>query len=92
MEAFQNEVSARLAVIRDITSLLTHIHQLRLNTSGNVRQNYTEVLRNELYRMMREIDEYKVVICNQLADIDTEAIMNTSRFPNMAISRQTTSG
>ena len=84
MEQFNREVSDRLSKIQKITEILTSVHQQRLYTNGNVREAYTEVLRNELYRMMREIDDFKVRVCDELSDIDAERIMNTSRFPNLS--------
>lgn len=84
MDDLQREVSIRLGKIREIADILTQVYHQRLYTNGNVREAYTQVLSNELFRMMREVDEFKVMVCEQLADIDTEAIMNISRFPNMA--------
>jgi hypothetical protein len=84
MEQFNREISDRLSKIQKITEILTQVYQQRLYANGNVREAYTEVLQNELYRMMREIDDFKVRVCEELADIDAERIMNISRFPNLS--------
>jgi uncharacterized protein YlaN (UPF0358 family) len=84
MEQFQREMSDRLNQIKSITEILKQIHTQRLYANGNVREAYTEVLRTELFRMMREIDDYKIRVCQELADIDAESVMNLSRFPSLS--------
>jgi hypothetical protein len=83
-EEFERNANLKLNKIREIAELLHIVYNQRLYTNGNVRDGYTQVLRNEMYRMMREVDDFKVWVCEHLVDVDAEAVMNVARFPNMA--------
>jgi uncharacterized protein YlaN (UPF0358 family) len=87
MEQFQREIVERVGKIQRISEMLTQIHQQRLYTNGNVREAYTEVLRTELFGLMREVDDFKLRVCEELTDIEADRIMNLSRFPNLSPSR-----
>jgi hypothetical protein len=52
--------------------------------NGPLRDSYISVIKSELYNLVREIDQFKQRICEEVADIDTNAIMNVSKYPNMS--------
>jgi hypothetical protein len=84
MEHLEEEVNVRQNKLVEIVSLLSHLYQQRQYANGNVRVAYTDVIHNELYNLMKEVDGFKVMVCEMMSDIDTEAVMNITRFPNMA--------
>jgi hypothetical protein len=69
--------------VRETTDLIEVIYNQRYYTSGTKRDAYTEVIRSELYRLIKQIDEFKMAVCERLGDCEGEAIMNMSRFPTV---------
>lgn len=70
--------------VRETTELIERLYNQRLYASGVKRDAYTEVIQTELYRLMKGIDEFKVAVCQRMGDINAEAVMNISQFPNLA--------
>lgn len=79
-----------LTVIKQKADIVEELYYRRLHTNGTVRDAYTEVLKTELFEMMKKIDDYKMILLHKMGDIDTEAIMNISQFPNLAGRNSTT--
>lgn len=76
--------------VRETTELIERLYNQRLYASGVKRDAYTEVIQTELYRLMKGIDEFKVAVCQRMGDINAEAIMNISQFPNLAVKKPET--
>lgn len=89
MEAFESEVNKRLDRIKDVVKTLTRVHGRREYTSGDVREGYNIVLRNELNRMMWEVDEYKSAVAMFISDVDGTAMLSHTRFPTYFPQRHT---
>lgn len=49
--------------------------------NGNVREAYKTIMENELYAMMRLVDEYKTRVCNMICSMSDNVIMRGSLYP-----------
>ena len=79
-----SDINRILTDIQHKAELVEELYARRLQTIGVVREAYTEVLKTELYIMMRKIDEYKMIVLSKMDEVNTEAVMNISFFPNLA--------
>ena len=70
-----------LASIRAKARVVKTIDELRSNTEGNVREGYKVVIENELYAMIRLIDDFKMEVCNSLSELHSNAPFRGSIFP-----------
>lgn len=73
-----------LLLIRSTHEKISLLKEGLKNVNGPLRNSYVEVLKDELYRLVREIDQYKRQVCEDISDIDTNAILNISMYPNNA--------
>jgi hypothetical protein len=53
--------------------------------NGNVREAYKSIIENELYAMMRLVDEYKTRVCNMICSMSDNIIMRGSLYPTEPI-------
>jgi hypothetical protein len=74
---------AQLDRIEGISVIIRQLDQLRTETCGEVRAAYTAVIRNELFRFLRNIDRYKMIICEALSENDAAELINRAQFPNL---------
>ena len=78
---FPANLDVILSKIRDKAHIVKTIDALRATTEGNVREGYKVVIENELFAMMRLIDDFKIEVCNNLTEVHQNALFNGSIFP-----------
>jgi hypothetical protein len=74
-----------LQKIKEKGELLLSINECCANSEGTTRTAYCTVIENELFTMMRLVDDYKMMICDLLANVSENAILRGSVFPNTTI-------
>lgn len=80
---FVCEIAKRLNSIRETSEMVDRLRHLRLFCSGTKRDAYTEVIKTELFRMLKEVDDFKVFVLAGTDDVDSEALLNITRFPTI---------
>jgi hypothetical protein len=80
-QPFPDALDALLTTIREKARIIKILDDLLRNTEGNVRDGYRAVVENELYAMMRLIDDFKLAVCNTLSEVNHNALFRGSIFP-----------
>lgn len=84
MDTFTLAIQSRVDAINTRAKLIKDIHTARAFTVEEVRAGYTKVIHDLLYRLMKDVDEFKTYVCSTMGDVDADSLLETSRFPNLA--------
>ena len=74
-----------LEKVKEKGELLLSINECCANSEGSTRNAYCTVIENELFTMMRLVDDYKMMVCDLLGNISQNAILRGSVFPHNCI-------
>ncbi len=71
-------------ILDDIRTKAKHIKvidHLRSFTSGDIREHYNVILETELFSLTREIDRFKLAVCESVCQMNSPALNYGSIFP-----------
>lgn len=74
-----------LEKVKEKGELLLSINECSVNSEGNTKNAYRIVIENELFTMMRLVDDYKMMVYDLLEDVSDNAILRDSVFPHTSI-------
>lgn len=77
-----------LECIKEKARVIKTVDILLSFTQGELRKSYKAVIENELFKMNRLIDDFKMEICGMLSDVEMNAIFVGSIFPNSAFGKE----
>lgn len=73
--------NSTLTLIKHDYEIVEGLKEAMFNTNGPIRESYVAVIEETVYRLVRLTDQFKRQLCEELGDINTNAIMNVSMYP-----------